>query len=256
MSLPITSRQMFLYGYEVTDNNSSLDFKANPLDTPPRAATLRIGYYSLTGLLEEVVRALTSLDPNNTYTATADRTMAGGTQNRITISSSNTYFQMLFSSGPRASSNCAALLGFTPTDKTGATSYTGSFSTGLALLPTRVGYNYLGPEFMRKVFGAVNISTSGLKEAIVYNIQQFFQMEFKYEPQTKVINEWVPFLEWAIQQRGLEFTPDISDPTVVLDCTLESTEDDGKGLGYRMNEMLPDFPKFFRTGTLKFRRTL
>jgi hypothetical protein len=255
MALVAASKQLFLYGYQVTELNSSLDFKASPLDSPPRQATLRLGFYSLTSLLAEVKRALTEQDPAHEYTVTADRTMNGGTENRVTIETDHTFLQILFNSGPRASSSCAALLGFTATDQTGATSYTGTSTTGTALIPERAGYNYVPAEFNQQVQGSVNISTSGLKESIVYNLQEFWAVEFKFEPKSKVLAQWVPFMKWAIQQRRLEFTPNISTPSIIYEGTLEKTDADGKGLAFKMSEMLPEFPDTYRTGSLLFRRS-
>jgi len=254
MSLSPRSRSLFTYGYTVTDLNSSLDFKASPLDTLPRQARLRTGYYSLTSLLQEIERALTEKDPTHTYTATADRTMNGGTENRITITSSHTFFRILFGTGPRAASSCASLIGFQATDYVGGTSYTGSFSTGSHVISTRAGYSYLPPQAIQKVFGSVNVSASGLKEAVVFRLQQFWQVEFKYEPESAALTSWASLLQWLIQQRRIEFTPDIADPLTYYEGTLERTEDDGKGLGYRLIEMLPDFPREYRTGLMVFRR--
>jgi hypothetical protein len=245
---------MFLYGYQVTENNRSLDFKANPLDSSPRLATLRLGYYSLTSLCVEIARALAELDPTHVYTATADRTQAGGLENRITITSSHTFFQILFATGPRASSSCAALIGFNAADYVSATSYQGSFTTGVRLITERPGYNYSHPDESNSIFGSVNVSASGLKEAIVFAIQSFWSVEFKYEPRQKTRTEWKNFMQWAIQQRRLEFTPEITSPTEFFEGTLESTSAEGKGLGYKMTQMLPNFPDFYQTGSLKFRK--
>ena len=120
--MALASKSLFLYGYTVTEFNQSLDFKADIGDTSPRLATLRLGYYSLTSLLDEIVRALSEQDNVNTYTATAIRTANGGLENRVTISSSNSFFQILFATGPRSVSSCASLIGFPPTDHTGSTS--------------------------------------------------------------------------------------------------------------------------------------
>ena len=114
-------------------------------------------------------------------------------------------------------------------------------------------YNYTGPSIMRNIFGAVNIAADGTKEAVVWQIQKFFEMNFKHEPEAKAITEWSEFLTWAIQQKPLEYTPEISSPTVFFDCTLESTPEDGKGLGFKMKEQLPEFPFYYSTGMLKFR---
>lgn len=252
--MALSDRSLFLYGIQVTEFNSSIDFKAVITDTSPRQATLNLGFYSADGLAREIVRALSALDTLHTYTATVDRTVSGGTQNRITVTSSNTFFQLLFFTGPRSASSAATLMGFNAADYTGATSYTGSASVGTRLIPTLKGYNFLPPEFNQKVFGSVNISASGEKEAIVFNIQRFWMVEFKYEPKAFVNSDWRPFMVWAMQQRPLEFTPELSSPTVFYEGTLETSEADGKGLAFKFPEMLPQYPNFYRTGALNFRQ--
>lgn len=253
--MALRNSSLFLYGLSVTANNSSIDFRAVALETP-RQATLRIGYYSLTSLMEEVKRALEEVDPARTYTVTADRTVAGGTQNRVTISTDGAFFELLFASGPRTASTSAPLLGFPVVDQTGATSYQGNSSAGTRLVPNMVGYQYLSPSFDRKLFGAVNVSASGEKEAIVYNTQRFWQVQFKFIPEETWLSEWVSLMDWMIQQKGLEFTPDISAPNDFFEGTLEATQADGKGLAYRVQEMLPQFPFQYDTGVMRFRQRI
>jgi hypothetical protein len=100
----------------------------------------------------------------------------------------------------------------------------------------------------------VNISANGDKEAIVFQIQEFWQVQFKYEPASRIASEWQPLMRWMIQQKLIEFTPHITAPTVFYEGTLESTGADGKGLSYKMTEMLPQFPFLFDTGLLTFRK--
>jgi hypothetical protein len=251
--MALTANSLFLYGLQVTESNRSIDFKAAS-GGPELQATLTLGYYSLTGLLAEVKRAMEEADPANTYTASADRTISSGTQNRVTILTSGSFLSLLFASGTRAASTVAPLLGYTSTDKTGATTYTGSSSAGTVLVSTLVGYNYLPPDMKRKVFGSLNVSATGEKEAIVFQLQQFFQVQFKYEPQATVLLSWAPLIEWMIQQRPLEFTPEITSPSTFIECTLESTSADSKGLAHDWKEMLPNFPFLYDTGVLKFRK--
>lgn len=252
--MALTAKSLILYGLQVTDDNSSIDFKAAALG-PTLMATLRLGYYSLTDLMTEIARAMNAADVLNSYTCTANRTVSGGLQNRVTISTSGAFLSLLFASGPRTASTTAPLIGFLVVDRTGSTSYTGTSSAGTALIPEFKGYNFLSPDFEKKVFGSVNVSASGLKEAIVFAIQQFLEVEYRYEPKAKVVAEWVPFWEWAIQQRPYDFTPEVSSPTVFYSVTLESTTGDGKGLGYKMSEQLPKFPDHYQTGPLKMRVT-
>lgn len=250
--MALRSTSLFLYNLQVTTLNRSLDFRATS-GGPILQATLNLGYYSLTDLMNEIIRALEAADPNHTYTVTANRTISGGTQNRVTISTSGTYLDLLFASGPRAASSVDSLIGFAHTDRTGSTSYTGTSSAGTVLQSTLYGYNYLSTDHMRKVFGALNVSASGQKEAIVFQIQKFIQVQFKYEPTVKFTNEWVPFLTWAIQQRSFDFTPEVNSPSVFYNVTLEKTGADGKGLAYTAKEMLPDFPFLYDIGVLTFR---
>lgn len=253
--MALTSQSTFLFGYEVNEFNSSIDFQA-ATGGPILTATLNFGAYSSDQLLAETKTALEAADPINNYTLTIDRTINSGTENRITFSTNGTFFELLWLSGPRNATSAHALYGFPQADYSGATAYTGNTTSGILLTPDYVAYNYLGPEFMRTVFGTVSITAGGIKEAIVWQVQQFFQAEFKFEPQTKVIAEWQPFLEWAIQQKPFEFTPQITAPTTYYGCTLETTGADGKGLGYVMSEQLPDFPFKYKTGMMKFRRIL
>jgi hypothetical protein len=230
-----------------------LDFKAASGGSI-LTATVPIGFYSLGDLLNAIVSAMAAADTVNTYTATANRSYSGGTQNRVTIATSGAYFSMLFNSGPNTSTTIARLIGFAVSDQTGSTSYTGTSSAGTLLQPVWWGKNYRDVNMLRKNFGSLNISANGTKEAITYQIQQFFQVQFDYEPYSAIASSWQPFLTWAVQQQSLEFTPDITNPNTVYNCTLESTEYDSAGLGYEMREMIQEgMPFLYSTGLLKFR---
>jgi len=252
--MALKAKSLFLYGFEVNAQNNRIDFRVVAAETP-RQATLRYGYYSLTGLLTEIVRALTEKAALVNFTATADRTYNDNTENRVTLGASSAVFELLFSSGPNSSNDPHALIGFADSDFTGATSYTGSLSAGTALINDfQTGYNYLGPYANQKVFGSVNISANGDKEAIVFQIQEFFQVQFKYEPESRLDSDWRPLFRWMIQQRMIEFTPEITSPSIFYEGTLEKSSADGKGLAFAMKEMLPQFPFLYDTGLLTFRK--
>jgi hypothetical protein len=199
--MALTSKSLILYGLRITPLNRSLDFKTALIGVE-RQATLRLGFYSLSQLLTEIVRAMQEADPANEYTATADRTYSGGTENRVTIgTTTGTFLSLLFGTGSRTASSVAPVIGFPTVDQTGSLNYLGVSSCGTVLIPDYTAYTYLGPEFMRTVFGSVNIAADGSKEAIVFQVQRFLQCEFKFEQKAKVISEWTPFLNWGIQQR-------------------------------------------------------
>jgi hypothetical protein len=250
--MALTKRSLYLYNLSVTSGNSSIDFKAVS-GGPTLFATLTIGYYSLQDLMIEVARAMNAADPAHTYTTSIDRTFSSGTQNRVTITSSSVFFSLLFLTGPRTATASNVLLGYTYTDKTGATFYQSQSTAGSTLSPSLVGYNYLPPEMFQKVIGSKNISTSGDVEIISFATHRFFQVQFKYEPQAFVIVDWSALLIWMSNGRPLEFTPDISDPSTVINCTLEKTAYDAKGMGFQLKEMLPDFPFLYDTGLMVYR---
>lgn len=252
--MALQGKSSFLYNFEITRENSSIDFKNASLGSEIQA-TLTFGFYSLDALMREIKRAMESADPANTYTITADRTYNSGTENRVTISTSGIFLSLLFSSGTRAASSTATLIGFSG-DQTGFLTYTGTASAGVILLTELVGYTYIPTTMNKKVNGAVSVSAGGIKEALVWQVQEFIDVEFMYEPEAKVITEWEPFIEWAIQQKAFDFTPDINSPNDVIEVTLEASSDDGKGMGWKWKEMLPQFPFFYKTGNIKLRKVI
>lgn len=248
--MALSSASLFLYSLEITPTSRFVTFGTTSLEVgmAARTATLNVGFYSLTSLMSEFVRALTAADPLHIYTASADRTIMGGLQNRVTVGTSGSYLSIYFSSGNP--SNPASVLGFNNADYIGATSYTGSSTCGTILIPNQLGYNYTSPNQNQKNFGALNISASGKKESITFSLQSFWQVQFKYIPLSSAETIWVPLIQWMIQQREFEFTPEISNPSVFFPGTLE---DPNQGLMLNLTEMLPDYPNTFQTPLMMFR---
>lgn len=251
--MALTAKSLFTYRIEVNTLNQNLDFKIASGGSV-LTAVLSVGFYSPTTLATEIAYQLQSLDSVNIYTVTVSRNIMGGTENRITVAMNGSYFDLLFATGPNVNTSCATLMGFNAADYTGSLSYTGSASTGSILIPDYIGFNYLDLNNGAKVFGAVNVAASGLKEAVTFNIQQFVEVEFRYETKTRLV-AWADFFSWAQAQKPFDFTPEISVPETFYNCTLEKTSASDKGLGWRMPEMLPGLPNYYRTGPLVFRIT-
>ena len=250
--MALTDKSLLLWGLEVRADNQNLPFKAAALG-PQLNAVLRVGYYSLTSLLAEIKAALQAADPAHTYTVTANRTVNANTENRITISTNGTFLSLLFATGTTAASSCRDLIAFGIFDYTGNTSYTNGASTGDTIVTEWWGFNYQPPQVYKKNFGTVNVATSGEKEAITWTVQRFIGVEYRFEPQAKVLVDWQAWIDWAIQQKPFDFTPEIKSPTVVYDVTLEKSSEDGKGLGFNMREQVPQYPFRYSTGALTFR---
>jgi hypothetical protein len=253
--MALSQRSLILYGFEINSSNRSIDFKESAIGAPLQA-TLKLGYYSLTSLLAEVVRALQAAG-TKTYAATADRTVMGGLQNRVTITSlTGTYFSLLFGTGTRAASSAAVTLGFLPgVDRTGALTYTGVATAGTSFMSTLVGYNYLAPEMNIQIQGARAVSATGVKEAITFPVMNFLEVEYKYEPNATILGVWVPFFKWAVAQRRFEITPEYGTPNTFYEVTLDKTEADASnGMAWKPKELLPQYPNFYTTGKLTLRQ--
>jgi len=250
--MALRSKSLFLYGFEVTSDNNAIDFRLTSGGTLFQA-TVPNGYYSLTSLANAISSAMRSAS-SATITVNTTRAVAGGTENRVLISSLSPNFEIYFGTGPRASTSIASLIGFPSTDQVGHMQYLGTSSAGTALQPDWWGKNWQPPELWRRNFGAVNISTSGEKEAIVFAIQEFMSVQFDFESETKAFNQWPNLINWMIKQRPFDFTPEITSPNTYYEVTLEKTADDGKGLGFYLKEMIPNYPFQFSTGLLTFRR--
>jgi hypothetical protein len=251
--MALSALSLITYGIEITPLNNSLPFRASSLG-PILNATLNLGFYSPTSIADEVARAMQAEDSVNVYSCTVNRNILGGTQNRLTISTTGTYLDLLFTAplAPNPAIVVAPIIGYNSQDYTGSTSYVGSQSVGTSLLPDFFGFNYLSDLNQGKVFGAVNVSAAGIKESVVFNLQKFIDIEFKYEPKSKLL-AWRSFWNWAIQQRPFDFIPEISDPLTSYQVTLEKTSYEGKGLGFQMKELLPNFPNFYTTGPINMR---
>lgn len=250
--MALSAKSLINYGIEIGTLNSNIDFQVVS-SGPILTAVLALGFYSPGGLAIEIAAQMQSVDPTAIYSVTVDRTVMGGTQNRITISSNGSFLSLLFASGPNTATSAATICGFNVQDYTGSLTYTGSQTVGTVLIPDYIGYNYLDDNNQAKVFGAVNVSASGLKEAVTFNIQLFINVEFKHESKANLLS-WKSFFSWAIQQRQFDFTPEISNPSNVYNVTLEKTQYEGQGLGYQMSEELGDgFPNYYTTGPLEFR---
>lgn len=245
--MALQSKSLILYGFEVNAYNADLTFD---IGGSPITTFIPYGFYSLGTLCDAVVLALNTAAPSRVFTYTIDRTLSGGLQSQVTLTCNTGTFNLNFTTP----ASVGPTLGFNAAIYTGSLSYVSSTPPGTSLVPEYVGYTYLGPEFNREIMGSVNISATGLKQAVVFQIMQFISVEFKYEPQAKVITQWAPFWNWAIQQRVFEFTPQISDPSTVYQVTLERSGSSSKGLGFKMTEQLPEFPFYFRTGLMTMRR--
>lgn len=254
--MALAGRSLFSYSITIGSTNQWLDFKTSGGGTQYHAQ-VAAGVYSpgqLTTALQAAIRVADPTDGTN-ITVSITRTASGNTGNRIVIATAGAFLSLLNTTGTNAGNSIAATLGHTTADETGALTYTGTSTCGTTLATALAGYNYSDDNWNQQNFGSVNISASGIKEAITFPLQKFFEVEYMYEQftPTSVATTWRPLFQWMIAQKPFDFTPDYENsPNTVYAVTLETSSASGQGLGFKFTEMLP-LAGFFKTGPLKMR---
>lgn len=251
------NQALFLYGFDVTDFNKYINFKNASLG-PELTAILNIGNYTATQFMTEIKRAIEFADGTNTYTVTLNRTISGGTSNQMTIASSGSFFSLLFGSGTNASTSPASLMGFVNTDRVGLTTYTGPNNAGTILIPHYPTWNFQRPDEIIEQDGVKNITSTGIKETLVFAQMSFFEGEWRYITDidgSQQLTQWEAFLKYATKQLKFEFEPSIiEDPTIFYQCTLETTPADSNGMKYKLEQMTSiGLFRQYQTGKMKFR---
>lgn len=256
MSLRTFSK--FYYGQNIDDTNYALDFSEGG---PQLAATLDIGDYSLSTLMTEVASEMNSLG-GQVYTVTVDRA------SRFVTISAPADFEMLVATGDRVGSDVFSLLGFTGTDRTGASTYTGNMPCGEVYFPQFVLQDHIATDdYQMFIDPNVSVSSSGQVEVVKFGTEKFMECNIKYatneqhpaigpiENNPTGLDDLRDFLEYAITKSVMEYMPDRNDSATFEIMLLESTEGSPKGTGFKLKEQYGEgLPRHFETGTLKFRK--
>ena len=248
--MTLFTRSVWFYGHTVTSQNRSLDFTRAAVQY---TALIQVGTYSLTDYAQAVARAFNTIDPDNLYLASVNRS-----NRQITISGTDAF--SLDITGPTASVSSYSLLGFT-TDQAAATSHTG-IESGFEFRPQLRLQDYIDFDDDQEASDSViNEAASGRVESVSFGLNKFMTCNVRYQNngQTKFteldangIGRLREFLVYATTKADMEFMPDRDDPDVFTKCVLESTGRSQKGTGFRLIES-DGIPGFFDSGRLVFR---
>lgn len=236
------------FGIEITPLNRSIDFRIVSMGVE-KQATLQVGLYNLTTLKTEIQRAMTAADPTNTYTVTIDRSVSGGTQNRLTIATSGAYLDLLFATGTRAASSSASLLGYTATDKTGATSYVGASTVGTLLVPTYPPQEIQPLGTIHDALRVENESTSGVIETVSFTTFRNFEFRLRWiEEGSSEFTTLQAYHIWLLRGGPIEFIEKITNTSNVssgIPINLRTP--------LELSRMMPSMFDYFETPTYTFR---
>lgn len=251
--MSLTTRSKFYYGHNVTSSNLNIDFN----DGSNKTAVMNIADYSLTEYATEVARAMNAVS-NNNFTCTVNRATRA-----LTIAGDSS-FTLKVSTGSGFSAY--SLMGFTGSDKTGSSSYTGSAS-GSEFIPQFFLQKFVDFEDNQQAISpAVAESASGNLEIVTFGQRKICEFEIQYqtnntiqsgsviENQANGLDNLRTFMEYITKKRKIEIMVDRDNPGSFVKCLLERTPDSNKGLNFKLKEYFGNLPGFFKTGVLKFRQ--
>lgn len=252
----INTFSKFYYGYTITEDNYLLDFSEGGGEL---TAELAIGSYTPT---EFSVVVKTALDTAGefTYFVTFDRATR-----KFEIEAEDT-FSLLLSSGSHAEDGPWELMGFTGSDRSGFSHYTGDSASGSVWAPQFKLQDYVpSSDLQQAVDATINKSASGRVEVVKFGTEKFIEMNVRFitdiaqdgtvlkTDESGVANAR-SFLQFAVTKSPFEFMPDVSDANTYETVILESTPESATGVGYRLREMYDKgLPGYYETGKLKLR---
>lgn len=254
--MSLTTFSKFYYGHTIDSTNSSIDFNEG---SGPLLAVLNRGDYSLTNFLAEIKRAMEAVG-TNTYTVSVDRATR-----KITISTGSN-FSLLVSSGTHLGTSAFGLMGFTGSDRTGASTYQGNAGSGFEYKPQAILFDHIAPEnWVDKNDAVVNSSASGRVQAVSFGTVRYAQLNIKLatnktvsanqvgiENQVNGLDNLRAFMEYGITKAEFEFIPDRDTPSSFYRVLLDRTEDAKDGTSFKLKE-LKGGPGYFESGKLVLR---
>lgn len=253
--MSLTTFSIFYFDYEVTGDNKFLNFKEGV--GPELTAEIQVGSYTFSTLASAIKTAL-EVAGALTYTITPNRS-----DRSYTISSTST-FSLLVSTGS-SFANIFSTIGFTGSDRTGLSTYTGSTS-GQAYEPQFILQDHTPSTNSKKaVEASIRKTASGRVEVVKFGTESFVKFNIKfandYQQDGRVIknnqsgvSNLQTFMQFLITKAPIEYMPNIDDRSTFEKLMLESSPMDRDGIGYELMEMVDkNLPNYFETGILKFR---
>jgi hypothetical protein len=245
------------YGPRITETNKFIDLV---FDGTTYVIELSSGSYTITDLANHVASKINETT-GGSFTVTVNRDLR-----RITFFNLLD-FDLLFSSGVNATRSAANLLGFNYNDYLGDNTYTSVNAVGLSYSTQFYFQSYKSTTQNRKAIdGVINKSASGLVEVIKFGNERFMEGELLFitniiqnnesiiRTNTTGVEDYISLIEWMTEKYPFEVMINEANSEEFQKFTLESTEQDSKGLDYELIELYDrSLPLYYRSGKLKFR---
>lgn len=254
----IETYSVFYYGIEITSSNQNLNFDEGGAEL---TAIISPGSYTHTEFATEIKTAMDAAG-GLTYTVTFNRS------DRTYTISAGSNFSLLVSTGSTVGSGPFTLMGFTGSDLTGASTYTGNTGSGSEYEPQFKFQNFVSDDDNQsKVDAQVNESASGQVEVVSFGSRKLMELNIKFATDSDVsksghiknnatgVSDLRSFMQFAIGKGPFEIMEDIGDRSTYKKVILESTPESNNGVAYKLKELVfQGGPTgFFETGIIKLR---
>ena len=256
--MSLTTFSLFYFGHTVTSDNNQIDFKEGA--GSELTAVLNIGDYTLTEYVVEVARAFNEAG-SLTYTVSVSRSTR-----KITVSAGSP-ISLLVSTGSHISSSAYGMIGFSGSDRTGASSYLGDSASGSSYTPQFILQDHKDSEQTQQAVDATVLkSASGKVQVVRFGTQKFIQARIRFsnnkvQPTNSPIRQDLSgvahleqFLQYIVTKAKFEYMPDENDVNEFQSVLLESNEESRDGTGYDLRERYDlGLPGYFETSIFKLR---
>lgn len=252
--MSLSTFSVFYYGFEFDTDTQYIDFDEG---SGALQAEVELGSFTPTEMALNIQEAMNSVGVL-TYTVTFNRA------DRSFTIDSTANFDLLVSSGVSANKAYPAF-GFTGSDRTSASTYTGGFS-GNEYLPQFVLQDHISTENLQKlVMPSINKSASGVVEVIRFGVEKFMQCNIKFATNLHIggnhfknnpsgVEDLQAFMQYITQKKPVEFMEDELTRSTYQKMLLESTVEERDGTGYLLKELYDKgLPDIYETGLLRFR---
>jgi hypothetical protein len=252
-------RSAFIYGFNITTLNRSINFVEAATPSIERLAEIEVRDYTLGEFVNAVAVAMNSAGTQE-YDVILDRL----TQ-RITISAANN-FSLLPVTGAQSQISAFDLMGY-DVDLSGSNSYEAPNICGKIYEPQYRLQRYV--DFLDDQSSnesRVNTAADGQTvEAVSFGEQQRMSCNIIYA--TDIINQTAidnnangvsdlrDFMNFARNKYKMEFLPDKTNRNFFYDCILDRTPESGDGTRFRLKELYSrGLANYFETGLITFLR--
>lgn len=257
MSSLVETYSKFYYGFIVDTESLSIDIDEGSGEF---TATLAAGEYSFSDFIIETQRALND-------SGALDYIVSGDRVTRLITITGSGNFDLLVQTGAHAGASAFSLLGFTGSDRTGLSVYTGNSEAGFQYTPQFRLQSYIDQSIWQQAADAsINKTANGRVEIISFGIEKFFQWNINFATNIyqssagpiinnpNGLNDLTKFMIYAITRSPIEFMPDKNDPDTFYKIILESTPDNQMGVGFKLKELYDkNVPGYFETGNCVWR---